>query len=200
MSARSRLFAPTAALAASVALPAHADMMFNRVASFPVAQNLPEGADKAPTSSEIIAATEDGMTLVYSDSPLGGIGFIDITDAKAPKAGGFVKIDGEPTSVAIVGGKVLAGVNTSESKAEPSGKLAVVDLATQGDRGHLRSRRPARFGRRQQGRQVRSPSPSRTSATRRSTTAPCRSCRPATSRSCRSTTARRTAPASRPST
>jgi alkaline phosphatase len=131
MSRHSHLLALTAALAASVALPAKADMMFNRVATFSVAQNLPEGADKAAkTSSEIIAASEDGMTLVYSDSPLGAVGFVDITDPKAPKAGGSVKIDGEPTSVTVAGGKVLAGVNTSKSKAEPTGNLTVIDLAS----------------------------------------------------------------------
>ena len=131
MPRHSALFVLTAALAASVSLPAHADMMFNRVASFAVADNLPADVDKTtPTSSEIITASEDGMTLVYSDSPLGAVGFIDITDPKAPKAGGIVKIDGEPTSVAVAGGKVLAGVNTSESKAKPSGNLAVIDLAT----------------------------------------------------------------------
>jgi alkaline phosphatase len=131
MSRHTSLFALTAALAASVALPAQADMMFNRVATFSVADNLPEGTDRATeTSSEIIAASEDGMTLVYSDSPLGGLGFVDITDPKAPKAGGSIRIDGEPTSVIVAGGKVLAGVNTSKSKTEPSGNLTVIDLAT----------------------------------------------------------------------
>ncbi|PSJ52125.1 esterase-like activity of phytase family protein [Kumtagia ephedrae] len=129
MSTKPRLLALTATLLASAALPAHADMMFNRVATFAVAENLPEADRKSPTSSEIIAASEDGNTLVYSDSPHGGIGIIDITDPKAPKAGGYVKIDGEPTSVVVVGGKVLAGVNTSKSKAEPSGNLSVIDLA-----------------------------------------------------------------------
>ena len=127
----SRLLALTAVLTASVALPAHADMMFNRIASFAVADNLPADADKKTvTSSEIIAASEDGNTLVYSDSPLGAVGFVDITDARAPKAGGIVKIDGEPTSVTVSGGKVLAGINTSKSKAEPSGNLTVIDLAS----------------------------------------------------------------------
>ncbi|TIL56286.1 MAG: alkaline phosphatase [Mesorhizobium sp.] len=131
MPRHSALFVLTAALAASVSLPAHADMMFNRVASFAVAGNLPADVEKStPTSSEIITASEDGMTLVYSDSPLGAVGFIDIADPKAPKAGGIVKIDGEPTSVVVIGGKVLAGVNTSESKARPSGNLSVIDLAS----------------------------------------------------------------------
>ena len=131
MTRQSRLFVLTAVLAASVALPAHADSAFNRIATFPVAENLPADADaKTPTSSEIITASEDGKTLVYSDSPLGAVGFIDITDAKQPKPAGIVRIDGEPTSVAVVGGKVLAGVNTSESFTKPSGLLAVIDLAS----------------------------------------------------------------------
>ena len=37
------------------------------------------------TSSEIIAASEDGMTLIYSDSPLGAVGFIDISDPAPPR-------------------------------------------------------------------------------------------------------------------
>lgn len=131
MSRSSCLLALAATLAASTAVPAHAEMTFNRVAAFAVADNLPEGADrKSPTSSEIIAATEDGSTVVYSDSPHGGVGIVDITDPKAPKAGGYVKIEGEPTSVTVLGGKVLAGVNTSKSKTEPSGNLSVVDLSS----------------------------------------------------------------------
>ncbi|WP_457939525.1 esterase-like activity of phytase family protein [Mesorhizobium sp. 10J20-29] len=127
----SALFAMTAALAASVSLPAHADMMFNRIASFAVADNLPADIDgNTETSSEIIAASEDGTMLAYSDSPLGAVGFVDITDPRTPKAGGIVRIDGEPTSVTIVGGKVLAGVNTSKSYTEPSGNLAVIDIAS----------------------------------------------------------------------
>ncbi|MGK9053080.1 esterase-like activity of phytase family protein [Neorhizobium petrolearium] len=121
----------TAALLASAAAPAGAEQVFNRIASFPVAHNLPAGKDKlTTTSAEIVTASEDGNTLIYSDSPLGAIGFIDITDPRAPKALGALTFDGEPTSVASAGSKVLAAVNTSESKTKPSGVLAVVDLAT----------------------------------------------------------------------
>ncbi len=131
MKSRSIIAGLAAVLAASVATAAQAEPVFNRIASFAVADNLPDGTDpKTPTSSEIIAATEDGNTLVYSDSPLKAIGFIDITDAKAPKAGGTVSFDGEPTSVTVVGGKALVAVNTRESFVKPSGLLAVVDIAT----------------------------------------------------------------------
>ena len=119
------------ALLTSAAMPATAEQVFNRIASFPVAANLPADKEKSTaTSAEIIAATEDGNTLVYSDSPLGAIGFVDISDARAPKAGGAVMMDGEPTSVAILGGKALVAVNTSESYAKPSGRLAIVDIAS----------------------------------------------------------------------
>ena len=131
MKTRSLTAALAAVLAASVASAASAEPVFNRIASFAVVDNLPEGKDKAtPTSAEIIAASEDGNTLVYSDSPNKAIGIIDITDAKAPKAGGSVSLEGEPTSVAVAAGKALVAVNTRESFVKPSGVLAQVDLAS----------------------------------------------------------------------
>ncbi|PST25588.1 esterase-like activity of phytase family protein [Mesorhizobium plurifarium] len=118
-----------AALAASTATAVEAEQVFNRIASFAVARNLPEGAGRnEPTSAEIITASVDGNTLIYSDSPGKRIGFIDIADAKAPKAGGIVSFEGEPTSVAVAGAKALVAVNTSESFTRPSGVLAVVDI------------------------------------------------------------------------
>jgi len=114
-----------------VALPALADSNFNRIASFPVVQNLPEGADpKTETSPEIIDATADGMTLVYTDSPAEQIGMIDITDPAAPKALGGVSTGGEPTSVAVIGTMAFVGVNTSESYTAPSGKVIAIDTGT----------------------------------------------------------------------
>jgi hypothetical protein len=121
MHAKSILLAITASLLASSAFAAP---VFNRIAAFPVELNAKEGA----TSAEIIAASDDGMTLVYSDSPGGGIGFVDITDAKAPKAAGYVKVEGEPTSVTIVGDRVYAAVNTRKDFVDVSGQLLVIDL------------------------------------------------------------------------
>ena len=110
---------------------AHAEPVFNRVASFAVTANVPAGQDAtATTSAEIITATEDGMMVIYSDSPRGVVGMIDITDPRSPIAAGTIEMDGEPTSVVVAGGKVLAGVNTSESKTAPSGRLAVIDIAS----------------------------------------------------------------------
>ncbi|MDK9697839.1 MAG: esterase-like activity of phytase family protein [Siculibacillus sp.] len=118
-----------ACLLASTALPAAADQ-FRRIATFHVADNLPADADpKKATSAEIIVATPDGRTLVYTDSPGERLGLVDIADPEKPAAAGVVALGGEPTSVVVAGGKALVGVVTSKSFAEPSGHVAVVDLA-----------------------------------------------------------------------
>src|SRR5688572_26665437 len=116
-----------ASLLITTALPAVAAPHFNRVASFPVELNAP-GAEAS--SSEIITASDDGMLLVYTDSPGSGIGFIDIADPESPKPAGYLKFDGEPTSATIIGSKAFVAVNTRESFTNPSGQLAVVDLVT----------------------------------------------------------------------
>lgn len=115
------------ALTASSAL---AEMNFNRIASFATPLNMADAADRsAETSAEIIAATADGMTLVYTDSPLGVLGRIDITDPAKPMPLGNIELGGEPTSVAITGGFAIVGVNTSESYVAPSGYLASINIA-----------------------------------------------------------------------
>jgi hypothetical protein len=118
-----------AALLSSTALGAAQAQVFNRVGSFPVPLNLPQGVE-SESSSEIITASGDGMTLIYSDSPAGRIGMIDITDPANPQPKGSVEVGGEPTAVSALGNRVFAGVNTSESFTNPSGHLAILDLAT----------------------------------------------------------------------
>jgi len=126
-----RLSALTSVLALATAFPALAETHFSRSASFPTPLNMAEGEDTARvTSAEIISVSEDGMTLVYTDSPLGVIGLVDITDPAAPKPLGNIDMGGEPTTAQIIGGKAFVGVNTSESYTAPSGKLVTVDLAT----------------------------------------------------------------------
>ncbi|MCE5973491.1 esterase-like activity of phytase family protein [Sinirhodobacter sp. WL0062] len=129
-----RLFAVSSTIALCAAMPAAAEMNFNRIAAFATPANMAEGEDRArETSSEIIAATEDGMMLVYTDSPLGVIGLVDIADPKAPKPLGNVAMQGEPTSVAVIGNTAFVGVNTSESYVAPSGRLAMVDLGSKAE-------------------------------------------------------------------
>ena len=110
----------------------NANMHFNRVASFLVCSQTGASCETADeTAAEIVTASNDGMTLIYSNSPKKEIGFIDITTPSAPKAKGRLDMGGEPTSVAVLGNNVLAAVNTSTDYINTSGKLAVVDIATQ---------------------------------------------------------------------
>jgi hypothetical protein len=112
----------------ALAAPAMAEMNFNRIASFPVALNTPDAEE---TSAEIIAATGDGMTLVYSDSPAGVIGFIDITDPANPQAAGvFTLPNGEPTAVSALGQTVFVAENTAASYTETSGVLHAIDAGS----------------------------------------------------------------------
>lgn len=122
-----RLLSMTSTIAL-MATSAAADMNFNRVSSFATHANNTDPA--AESSAEIISASGDGMTLAYSDSPLGVVGLIDITDPTAPRAKGNIDVGGEPTAVSIVGTTAMVGVNTSESYAAPSGRLKAFDINT----------------------------------------------------------------------
>ena len=104
---------------------------FNRIHSVSTADNLPATEQGQETSAEIITATASGDLLIYSDSPRGGIGFIDIQAAESPAAAGFLDLAGEPTAVSAIGEDVVVGVNTSASFIEPSGFVALVSSATQ---------------------------------------------------------------------
>ena len=71
------------------------------------------------------------MTAIYSDSPLGVVGFVDISDPYAPQPLGTLDVGGEPTSVAVCGTHAIVCVNTSPDFLNPSGQYVVVDIATQ---------------------------------------------------------------------
>lgn len=86
------------------------------------------GSDAA-TSAEIVAATDDGMTLVYTDAERGGVGRVDISDVSNPLGTGFFAVYGEPTSVAIHGDYAVVVVNTSPDFVDTSGELHVFSIA-----------------------------------------------------------------------
>ncbi|NMM46323.1 esterase-like activity of phytase family protein [Rhodospirillaceae bacterium KN72] len=121
-----------ALLGATILSPAGAalaDGAFNRIATFPVYETLPDGVDrKTETSAEIISASKDGNTLIFTDSPSNALVFVDASQADAPKSLGRVALGGEPTSVSVAAGVALVGVNTSKSYVEPSGNLSVVTI------------------------------------------------------------------------
>jgi len=106
-------------------------MHFNRVATFTVCAQVGASCESAtPVNAEIVAASSDGMTLIYTSGLSQQIGFVDITDPAAPVGLGALALGGEPTSVAVVGAHALVAVNTSASFTAPSGKLVVVHIAT----------------------------------------------------------------------
>ncbi|HWS76278.1 MAG TPA: esterase-like activity of phytase family protein [Quisquiliibacterium sp.] len=111
--------------------PAPAEMSFKRVSSFAVCAQVGSSCETGDaTAAEIVAASTDGMTLIYSNSPAGEVGFVDITDPANPKAAGSLKVGGEPTSVSVLGAYALVAVNTSADFVNTAGKLLVVDIAT----------------------------------------------------------------------
>jgi hypothetical protein len=100
---------------------------FRRLSTFPAYLNSSIGDTAA---AEISTVTEDGRTVVYTDSPGKRLGFVDISNPSAPKPAGTLAVGGEPTSVAHLGRLLLAGVNTRTSFTEPSGKLLVIDSSS----------------------------------------------------------------------
>ncbi|GIG66558.1 esterase-like activity of phytase family protein [Phytomonospora endophytica] len=125
-----RLLAGATGLAAASIVPlsapagAEESSVFQRTATFPVYLNT---SAEEETAAEISAVTDDGETLVYTDSPGERLGFVDISDPAAPKAAGILPLDGEPTSVAVAGNRILAVVNTSADFVDTSGRLVVLD-------------------------------------------------------------------------
>ena len=107
---------------------------FRRIATFPVVLNTCEGQPAecldTETVSEIVTASADGNTLIYTDAETGAIGFVDITDPANPQPGGIVDTAGEPTSVAVAQGYALAAINTSSDFVMTSGELLVIDIET----------------------------------------------------------------------
>lgn len=105
---------------------------FNRIATFPVCLQLDPNCNvDDETVSEIIYASKDGNTLVYTDGTMGMLGFIDITDPANPLPAGVVDVGGEPTSTVVLGPYAIVVVNTSPSYTEPSGIFHIIDIATQ---------------------------------------------------------------------
>ena len=115
--------------------------VFNHVGTFSVPSNLPSGEPlSSVTSAEIVDVSRDGETLLYTDSPSGRLGFVDIRDPSRPAPLGAVDLGGEPTSVAVAGPWALVALNTSQDPDgdgplnefdAPGGELVVIQVRTQ---------------------------------------------------------------------
>lgn len=131
---------PRKALAAAIMISAcstasaslwHKPAYFERLATLPVYENLDLAGGDSPgdtTAAEISTVSADGNVVIYSDSPKGRIGLIDIRNPAKPLPAGFVQLDGEPTSVATAGRYLLVGVNTSADFVSADGQLDVFDM------------------------------------------------------------------------
>lgn len=109
----------------------NSQLNFNRVATLPSCMQINATCNTNDTTvAEIAAASTDGMTLIYTDSPKNQIGFVNIADPANPVPTGILAMGGEPTSVTVKGGYALVAVNTSADYINTSGKLVVVDIAT----------------------------------------------------------------------
>lgn len=112
----------------ALALQGQSAQAFQRIATFPVYLNTSVDDE---TVAEIVSATEDGNTLVYTDSQTEKVGFVDISDPANPQPAGTVDLPGEPTAVSVRGNFALVGVNTSADFVNTSGELIVIDIQTQ---------------------------------------------------------------------
>ena len=101
------------------------DDSFKRIATFPVYLNTDINAE---TVAEIVTASKDGNTLIYTDGKTESLGFVDIRNPSNPLPSGVVALGGEPTSVAVKGDYALVAVNTSADFINTSGNLQVIDI------------------------------------------------------------------------
>lgn len=125
-----RLFVLASVLTLPITALAQEQQFFHRIATIEAVRMLPPDRGRNVRSiAEIVAAAQDGTLLIHVDGEQRGLGFVDIADPAAPRPAGFLAVDGEPNSVAALGGRAFAVVDTSASKDAPSGHVAVVDIA-----------------------------------------------------------------------
>ena len=86
------------------------------------------------TSAEIVAATPDGMTLIYTDALGSRLGIVDISDPAHPVQTAVVGINGQPTSVAVTPDGRYAVVAVKRTAFDAG---AVVDPSTPALPGEL---------------------------------------------------------------
>ncbi len=115
------------ALMLAAAMPASAQGVFNRIATFPVFMNTDIDNE---TVAEIVAVAEQGNLLIYTDSELEALGFVSIIDPTDPQPAGTLPLPGEPTSVAVAGDYALVAVVTDDTFTDPDGDLMVVHIPT----------------------------------------------------------------------
>lgn len=131
LAAQLQAFAPVHAQTQAQPVAPGSGKYFTRIATFEAHRNVPAGRNVSKKSiAEIVAVSADGRLLAYTDGEQMGIGLVDITDPAQPRPAGFLPVDGEPTSVVIAHGKLLAAVSATKDFRQPQGHLTVFDIAS----------------------------------------------------------------------
>ncbi len=135
-----------------LALPAGAAgrSAFSRLSTFSVSANAGSG------SAEIVAAADNGRTLLYTDAGAGLLGFVDVRDPSNPAAAGSVAVGGSPTSVAVQGRYALGAGRRHARPGRRDLRAACRTVGGRGgrvplDRAHRRPRWTAGLGQDQPG-------------------------------------------------
>jgi hypothetical protein len=113
-------------------------LYFNRVSTWFVCSQLDASCNvDNVTSAEQLAASSDGMKILYVNALSGVVGAVDISDIYNPVAAGSIDLKplggGEPTSIAAcsTSNMAIVAVDTSmEDKLNPSGVFHVIDMET----------------------------------------------------------------------
>jgi len=97
---------------------------FQRVATYPVCEQTSFFCNIDTTIGRSVTTSIDGNTLVYTDSELSTVGFVDISDPSNPRPSGTVQLDGIPKFVVQVRNLALVPIVEGNS---PS-RLVVIDI------------------------------------------------------------------------
>ena len=106
---------------------------FARIATFPVCRQIePDCDDDDDTRAETLAVSEDGLTLLYTDTAEEVVGLVDITAPEAPVPAGRIEVADDPRGIGVRGGFALVAVDTSDgdgtSSGTRTGQLEVIDI------------------------------------------------------------------------
>lgn len=130
---RKRCAAAAFAASLSVAAVSAAGAVAAETTSFTAVANMnvPGGG-----VAEIVAATPDGNTLLYTDAENDRVGVVDISRPSAPRQVASIPVGGSPTSVAVsrTGARAFVAVQTTkreegEAPGVTPGKLVVINIA-----------------------------------------------------------------------
>ena len=114
-----------------VTTQANDTLNFTRIATFPVCLQQDATCDtNVQRRAEILDVSSDGGLIIYTDPPRSTVGFIDISDARAPQAAGTRDLPGVPTSIAITDNFAIVTVDRPETTGASNGSLEIINLTT----------------------------------------------------------------------